>query len=118
MIRAIGELPEGKLAVKAVPKVEVVNGCGLPDLGKKVGEKLLSFGVVVSGSTGNAKINVNGEEVNDFSHQTSSLIYRSEDRRVLAYARYLGVLMSIGDVSRVSAPGPEILLIAGRDMAK
>jgi len=118
LIRAIGELPEGKLVVKAVPKVEVVNGCGLPDLGKKVGEKLLSFGVVVSGSAGNAKINVNGEEVNDFSHQTSSLIYRSEDRRVLAYARYLGVLMSIGDVSRASAPGPEILLIAGKDMAK
>ncbi len=118
MILAFAGMREDKLFISAVPKVEVVNGCGVPDLGKKVGDKLVSLGVVVSGTAGNAKITVNGEEVNDFSHQVSSILYRSQERRIEAYAHYLGVLMSIGDVKYEPGPGPEVVIIAGKDQAK
>jgi LytR cell envelope-related transcriptional attenuator len=118
MIQAFAGLGQGEMAISAVPKVEVVNGCGVPDLGKKVGDKLISLGVVVSGTAGNAKVTVNGEEVNDFSHQVSSIMYRSQELRIEAYARYLGVLMSIGDIKYEPGPGPEVVLVAGKDQAK
>ncbi|MBC7229470.1 MAG: LytR C-terminal domain-containing protein [Actinobacteria bacterium] len=117
MLRAFLELEEGDLVVRAVPRVEVLNGCGLPDLGKKVGERLLSLGVPLAGTGGNAKINVDGEEVNDFTHQESVIIYRSEAAKVAAYARYLGVLLSVKEVRFETGAGPEVVLIAGRDLA-
>jgi hypothetical protein len=117
MIQAFADIEEGKLVYRGVPRVEVLNGCGVPDLGKKVGDELTAKGVAVAGTGGNAKTTVDGEEVNDFSHETSSIIYRSQDRRVVAYAEYLAVLLSISEVDFEPGPGPEIVLIAGRDRA-
>lgn len=117
MVQAFSGLEEGKLNFKAVPRVEVLNGCGLPDLGKKVGEKLASLGVGVAGTGGNAKVTVDGQETNDFTHQESSIIYRSQDRRVEAFARYLGVLLSMEDLRFEPGPGPEVVIIAGKDLA-
>jgi hypothetical protein len=118
MIQAFAGLGENELLVGATPKVEVVNGCGVPDLGKKVGDKLVSLGVVISGSAGNAKVTVDGEEVNDFSHQVSSIIYRSQERRVEAYASYLSVFLSVEDVKYEPGAGPEVVFIAGKDQDK
>lgn len=117
MLQSYAELGEGELAVKAVPAVEVLNGCGVPDLGKKVGDRLNSLGVPVAGTGGNAKITVDGEEINDFSHEVSTIVIRSVDPRVEAFARYLGVLLSVEDVVSEPGPGEEIILIAGRDLA-
>ena len=117
MIQAFADIEEGKLVYRGVPRVEVLNGCGVPDLGKKVGDELTAKGVAVAGTGGNAKTTVDGEEVNDFSHETSSIIYRSQDKRVVAYAEYLAVLLSISEVNFEPGPGPEIVLIAGRDRA-
>lgn len=118
MLEAFAGLEEADLVVDAVPAVEVLNGCGVPELGRKVGDRLASLGVPVAGTGGNAKIVIDGEEVNDFSHEVSSIIYRSENPRVEAFARYLGVLLSIEDVSSEPGPGQEIILIAGRDLAE
>jgi hypothetical protein len=117
MLQAYAGLEEAELAIRAVPPVEVLNGCGVPDLGKRVGDKLASLGVPVAGTAGNAKVIVDGEEVNDFTHEASTIIYRSEDTRVEAFARYLSVLMSIEDVSLEPGPGAEIVIIAGKDQA-
>ena len=117
MLQSFAALDEGELAIGAVPAVEVLNGCGVPDLGKKVGDRLALLGVPVAGTGGNAKITVDGEEINDFSHEVSSIIYRSEDPRVEAFARDLGVLLSIDDIRSEPGPGVEIILIAGRDLA-
>ena len=116
MLRSFAELGEGRLAVRAVPAVEVLNGCGVPDLGRMVGERLSALGVPVAGTGGNAKVSVDGEEVNDFSHERSSVRCRSRDARAQAFARYLAVLLSISDVEAEPGAGPEIVLIAGRDM--
>ncbi|MBN2027400.1 MAG: LytR C-terminal domain-containing protein [Actinobacteria bacterium] len=117
MLQAYAGLEETELVVDAVPSVEVLNGCGVPELGRKVGERLAALGVPVAGTGGNAKVVVDGEEVNDFSHEVSSIIYRSEDPRVVAFARYLGILLSIESVSSEPGPGQEIILIAGKDLA-
>ena len=116
MLQASAELGEG-LAFRAVPQVEVLNGCGVPDLGRRVGDRLASLGVPLAGTGGNAKVTVDGEEVNDFTHEVSSIVYRSRDQRVAAFARYLGVLLSVKDVRLEPGPGPELVLIAGKDMA-
>ncbi len=118
MLQAFLELGEGDLTVRGVPRVEVLNGCGVPDLGKKVGEKLLALGVPLAGTGGNAKVTVEGEEVNDFSHQESAILYRSDAGRVAAYARYLGVILGVKEVRFEAGAGPEIVFIAGRDMAR
>jgi hypothetical protein len=118
MLQAYAGLEDGELVIDAVPAVEVLNGCGVPELGKKVGDRLASLGVPVAGTGGNAKVVVEGEEVNDFTHEVSSIIYRSDNPRVEAYARYLGVLLSIEDVRSEPGPGVEIILIAGKDMAE
>jgi hypothetical protein len=117
MLKSFSDLEKGELAVRAVPAVEVLNGCGVPDLGKKVGEQLNSLGVPVAGTAGNAKVVVEGEEVNDFTHEVSTIVYRSEDARVEAFARYLGILLSIEDVKFEPGPETEIVIIAGRDLA-
>jgi len=117
MLQAYADLKEEDLTIEAVPAVEVLNGCGVPELGRKVGDRLSALGVPVAGTAGNAKVVVEGEEVNDFTHETSSLIYRSENPRVEAFARYLGVLLSIEEISSDPGPGAEIIIIAGRDMA-
>ncbi len=117
MLQSFVSLPESALAVKAVPAVEVLNGCGVPDLGKKVGVRLSSLGVPVAGTGANAKAVVNGEEVNDFTHEVSTIVCRSEDPRVQAFASYLGVLLSVKDVVTEPGPGEKIVLIAGRDLA-
>ncbi len=117
MLRSYVELDEGELAFKSVPAVEVLNGCGVPDLGKKVGDRLASLGVPLAGTGGNAKVVVDGEELNDFSHQVSTIIYRSQDPRVAAFAAYLGVLLSVDDVRSEPGPGAEIIVIAGKDLA-
>ncbi len=114
MIEALSAAP---LTIKAVPRVEVLNGCGIPDLGRKVGDQLTSLGVLVGGTGGNAKITVDGQEYNDFSHQKSSIIYRRDDPQVKAYAEYLGVLVSIDDITYDSNPGPDLVIIAGKDKA-
>jgi hypothetical protein len=118
LFQAILELQEQDLAVRSVPRVEVLNGCGLPDLGKRVGERLSALGVPLAGTGGNAKVKVDGEEVNDFTHEESVVIYRSETERVAAYARYLGVLLSVNEVRLEAGPGSEIVLIAGRDLSE
>jgi hypothetical protein len=117
MLQAFAGLDEAAFAVKAVPAVEVLNGCGVPDLGKRVGDRLNSLGVPVAGTGSNAKVTVDGEEINDFTHEASTIVYRSVDPRVEAFARYLGVLLSVTDVVSEPGPGPEIILIAGRDLA-
>jgi len=114
MIEALSAAP---LTIKAVPRVEVLNGCGIPDLGRKVGDQLISLGVLVGGTGGNAKITVDGQEYNDFSHQKSSIIYRGDDPQVKAYAQYLGVLVSIDDVTYDSSTGPDLVIIVGKDKA-
>jgi hypothetical protein len=117
MLQSFVSLQESELVIRSVPSVEVLNGCGVPDLGSRVGDRLASLGVPVAGTGGNAKVTVDGEEVNDFSHEVSTIIYRSEDPRVKAFAAYLGVLLSIEDVVSEPGPGSEIILIAGRDLA-
>lgn len=116
-IEALASLDESSLLIKAVPRVEVLNGCGVPDLGKKIGDQMASLGVLVGGTGGNAKVTVNGQELNDFSHDKSSIVYRKDDPRVKAYAQYLGVLISIEDVHFDSSPGPELVVIVGKDKA-
>jgi len=118
MLQAAMDMGGGFLPCRAVPRVEVQNGCGVPELGKKVGERLASLGVPLAGTGGNAKVSVGGEEVNDFSYQRSVIVCRSAEPRVSAYAAYLGVLLSIGEVRREGGPGPEVVVIAGRDMAQ
>ncbi len=113
----IEALSAAHLTIKAVPRVEVLNGCGIPDLGRKVGDQLTSLGVLVGGTGGNAKITVDGQEYNDFSHEKSSIIYRRDDPQVKAYAQYLGVLVSIDDVTYDSSPGPDLVIIVGKDKA-
>lgn len=117
LVQALADLGEGSLAFRNLPRVEVLNGCGVPDLGRKVADELASKGVRVSDSTGNAKVVVNGEEVNDFSHQTSLILYRSSDEKVAAFADYLSVLLSVGEVKYEPGPGSEVVLVAGRDLA-
>ncbi|RJP29379.1 MAG: LytR family transcriptional regulator [Actinobacteria bacterium] len=117
MLQAFAGLEKADLVIDAVPAIEVLNGCGVPELGKKVGDRLASLGVPVAGTGGNAKMVVDGEEINDFDHAVSSIIYRSEDPRVEAFARYLGVLLSIDDIKAEPGPGVEIILVAGRDLA-
>ncbi len=116
-LQAFARLGEGELSFASVPAVEVLNGCGLPDLGKKVGDEIASLGLPVAGTGGNAKVIVDGEELNDFTHERSSIVYRSESRRVKSFAAYLGVLMSIDDVRFEPGPGSEVVIIAGRDLA-
>ena len=118
MLQAAVDLGRESLTCRAAPRVEVLNGCGVPELGKKVGERLSSLGVPLAGTGGNAKTLVNGEEVNDFGYQKSVIVCRSAEPRVAAYAAYLGVLLSIGEVKREGGPGPEMAVIAGRDMAQ
>lgn len=117
MAQAFGELGGGDLSFKAVPAVEVLNGCGVPDLGKRVGGRIAALGLPVAGTGGNAKVVVDGEEVNDFTHQASSIICRSENARAKAYAYYLGVLLSVADVRVEPGAGAEVVLVAGKDMA-
>jgi len=117
MLRALRDLPAEKIYCRAVPTVEVLNGCGVPGLGKKVGDRLMSLGVPLSGTAGNAKKVVDGQEVNDFSYQESVIICHNADPRVQAYARYLGVLLSISEVRMEPGSGPEVVVIAGKDMA-
>ena len=117
ILQSFSELEGGELVIRAVPAVEVLNGCGVPDLGKRVGERLDSLGVPVAGTGGNAKVIVEGEEVNDFTHEVSTIIYRNEDERVEAFADYLGVILSIEDVKFEPGAGPEVVIIAGRDLA-
>ncbi|OFW70671.1 MAG: hypothetical protein A2V52_04890 [Actinobacteria bacterium RBG_19FT_COMBO_54_7] len=114
MLQAMATVP---LMIKAVPRVEVLNGCGIPDLGKRVGDRLASLGVLVGGTGGNAKVVVDGQEFNDFSHQKSSIIYRRDDPRVKAYAQYLGVLISVDEIVYDSNPGPDLVIIVGKDKA-
>ncbi len=116
MLRSFADLGEGRLAVKAVPAVEVLNGCGVPDLGRMLGDRLAALGVPVAGTGGNAKISVDGEEINDFSHEKSTIKYRSQDPRTEAFARYLGVLLSIAELVSEPGPGPQIIIVAGRDL--
>lgn len=117
MLRAFRDLPAEKIYCRAVPMVEVLNGCGVPGLGKKVGDRLLSLGVPLSGTAGNAKKVVDGQEVNDFSYQKSVIVCHNVDPRVQAYARFVGVLLSVSEVRVEPASGPEVVVIAGKDMA-
>jgi LytR cell envelope-related transcriptional attenuator len=117
MIQAFANLSPASLSIKAVPRVEVLNGGGIPELGKKIGDKLTSLGVLVGGTGGNAKVTVDGQEFNDFSHDKSSIIYRKDDPRIKAYAQYLGVLLAIEDVHFDSNPGPDLVVIVGKDKA-
>lgn len=118
MLQAAVDMGKEDLPCRAVPRVEVLNGCGVPELGRKVGERLSSLGVPLAGTGGNAKVVVDGVEVNDFSHDASLIICRSADERARSYARYLGVLLSIDEVRLEGGPGPELVIIAGRDMAQ
>jgi hypothetical protein len=117
VLQALAAIEQGNLAVRSVPAVEVLNGCGIPDLGRQVGERLASLGVPVAGTGGNAKITVDGEEINDFSHDTSTVIFRNQSPRVEAFANYLGVLLSVEKIEFEPGPGPEIIIIAGRDLS-
>lgn len=118
MLQAIRDLPADKIFCRAVPRVEVLNGCGVPGLGKKVGDRLLSLGVPLSGTGGNAKKVVEGQEVNDFSYQKSVIVCHNADPRVQSYARFVGVLLSVSEVRVEPASGPEVVVIAGQDMAR
>lgn len=118
MLQAAVDMGREHMPCRAVPRVEVLNGCGVPELGRKVGERLSSLGVPLAGTGGNAKMMVEGVEVNDFSYDKSVVVCRSADERVRAYARYLGVLLSIDEVRLEGGPGPELVIVAGRDMAQ
>lgn len=117
MFRAAADSSGREIICRGVPRVEVLNGCGVPELGRMVGERLAGMGVPLAGTGGNAKVMVNGEEVNDFSHQESEIVCRSSDPMARAFARYLGVLLSIEAFREETGPGPQVAIIAGRDMA-
>ncbi len=117
MLRALAEAGEGDVRCLGVPRVEVLNGCGVPELGKTVGEKLSELGIPVAGTTGNAKVVVNGEEVNDFGHQASEIVCRGGDRRFMAFARYLGVLLSIQNIREEAGSDTGLTVVSGKDLA-
>jgi hypothetical protein len=117
MLQAAVTAAGREIPCRGIPRVDVLNGCGVPDLGRKVGERLADMGVPLGETGKNAKVVVNGEEVNDFSHQESLIICRSADPRALAFARYLGVQLSVKEVREEVGPGAEVVVIAGRDMA-
>lgn len=117
MLRALAEAGEGDVRCVGVPRVEVLNGCGVPELGKAVGKKLNELGIPVAGTTGNAKVVVDGEEVNDFSHLESEIVCRNGDRRSLAFARYLGVLLSVQNIREEAGSDAALTVITGRDLA-
>lgn len=117
MVKAAADPGVGEMALRAIPRVEVLNGCGVPQLGARVAEALVSKGIRVSESTGNAKVVVDGVEYNDFTHEKSLIRYGREERRVSAYARYLGVLLSVTEVVFDPSVGEEVVLVAGRDAA-
>lgn len=117
MLQAAAATAGREASCRGVPRVDVLNGCGVPDLGRKVGERLADMGVPLGETGKNAKVVVNGEEVNDFSHQESLVICRSADSRALAFARFLGVQLSVDEVREELGPGVEVVVIAGRDLA-
>lgn len=117
MVEAACDPVYGELAVRSTPRVEVLNGCGTPQLGGRVAEALRRKGIRVSGSAGNAKVTVDGVEYNDFSHDKSLIRYGKEERRCSAYAQYLGVLLDVTEVVFDPSAGGEVVLVAGRDAA-
>ncbi len=116
MLRAAAAV-QGEIACRGVPRVEVLNGCGVPELGRKVGERLADMGIPLGETSRNAKAVVDGEEVNDFSHLESLIVCRSADPRARAFARYLGVQLSVREIKEEPGAGAEVVLIAGKDMA-
>lgn len=117
MLQAVANAAGQEVPCRGVPRVEVLNGCGVPDLGRKVGERLADMGIPLGETGKNAKVVVNGEEVNDFSHQESLIICRSADPKARAFARFLGVQLSVGDVREEPGAGAEVVVIAGKDLA-
>ncbi len=117
MVEAACDPSAGEPAVRATPPVEVLNGCGVPQLGAKVAEALARRGIRVSGSAGNAKVTVDGMEFNDFTHEKSLIRYGREERHFSAYAQYLGVLLNVTEVVYDPGVGSRVVLVAGRDAA-
>lgn len=117
MLQAAVAAAGRELPCRGIPRVEILNGCGVPELGRKVGNRLADMGIPLGDTGRNAKVVVDGEEVNDFSHQESLIICRSADPRARAFAKYLGVQLSVKEVREEPGPGAEVVLVAGRDMA-
>jgi len=117
MLKAATRAAGQEIPCRGVPRVEVLNGCGVPELGRKVGWRLADLGIPLGDTGRNAKTVVNGEEVNDFSHQESLIICRSMDPKVKAFARYLGVQLSVREVREEPGAGEEVVVIAGRDLS-
>ncbi len=117
MAKAAADPGAGEVALRATPRVEVLNGCGVPQLGARVAEMLMRKGIRVSGSTGNAKVVVEGVEYNDFTHEKSLIRYGREERRFSSYAQYLGVLLNVTEVVYDPSVGDGVVLVAGRDAA-
>lgn len=101
-----------------VPNIEILNGCGLPGAGYRFKDRLEARGLLVVEAGKNAKSVINGQEQNDFSHQTSIILYRDHDRLVEAFAMYLALIFNIPEVRYEEGPPENLSVIVGSDLVK
>ncbi len=99
-----------------LPDITILNGCGVVGAGSNLRNLLEGRGFMVADSGGNAKVVVDGQEYNDFSHQTSVLYYGTSDPLKKALAEYVAQLFGIPKVEFKESPD-EITIVVGNDLA-
>lgn len=100
----------------SMPEITILNGCGVVGAGNNLKGLLEARGFQVAEASGNAKVVVDGQEYNDFSHQTSVIYYASQDPLTQAQAAYIALLFSIPKVEYKEG-GKGITIIVGKDLA-
>jgi anionic cell wall polymer biosynthesis LytR-Cps2A-Psr (LCP) family protein len=100
----------------SIPEISILNGCGVVGAGNALKGQLEARGFQVAEAGGNAKVVIDGQEYNDFSHQTSVIYYNSQDPLAQAQASYIAVLFSIPKVE-FKEGGTGITIIVGKDLA-
>jgi hypothetical protein len=100
----------------SIPEISILNGCGVVGAGNVLKGQLEARGFQVAEEGGNAKVIMDGQEYNDFSHQTSVIYYNSQDPLAQAQAGYIAVLFSIPKVEYKEG-GTGLTIIVGKDLA-
>lgn len=100
----------------SIPEITILNGCGVVGAGNNLKVQLEARGFQVAEASGNAKVVIDGQEYNDFSHQASMIYYTSQDPLAQAQAAYIAVLFSIPKVEHKEG-GKGITIIVGKDLA-
>ncbi len=97
-----------------VPRIEILNGCGVVGAGTAFQRRLESRGFRVAEATRNAK--VPGEDVNDFSYQSSVVFIGDGDALNEAYAQYIARLFRIPRVEYREGVA-DVVIVVGSDLA-